>query len=453
MARELRKDALGLVHSMALGVAGSAPSFSISATLSTLIAAVGVLAPASLVYCGLIMTGIVFAYQHLNARDPNAGAAYAWGSALIGRVPGFMAGWALLVASVVFMVSATIPAGSATLMLVAPGLADSQAAITVSAAAWLILVTLIVVKGVSLAGRVQSVMTAIEMIIMAALSLTALVEYAPAALHRLTWHDFSPFAFSPGSFASGAVIALFFFWGWDVSLNLSEETREPGTAPGHGAVAAIFALILAFGGFAAISLMVLDDAEIKQSVTSIVFATADKVFPRPWSYLAVLALMLSTIGTLQTQMLQFSRTMFAQSRDGALHARWSDLHESWRTPHAATLLIAGLGLLLLFASLGSKGIADVMSDSINVIGVLAAYYYGVAGMACAIAHRRALRESAAAAASKVIWPAVSALALFWAGLRVMADFDRVAMIVAGGSMLLALVPLLRHRGKHPLAAE
>ena len=453
MAQELKKNALGLVHSVALGVAGSSPSFSLSATLSTLIAAVGVLAPASLVYCGLIMTGIVLAYQHLNARDPNAGAAYAWGSAMLGRVPGFMAGWALLVATAVFMVSATVPAGSATLMLVAPDLADDQIAITACAAAWVVAITVILVKGISLAGWVQSIMTAVEMAIMIAITLSVLVEFGPQAAHRLSWHDLSPFAFSPGAFASGAVIALFFFWGWDVSLNLSEETRDADKAPGLGALAAIVALILVFGGFAAVSLMVLDDEAIKQSVTGIVFAVADKVFPRPWSYLAVLALMLSTIGTLQCNMLQFTRTMFALSRDGALHSRWSALHESWRTPYVATVLIGALGLLLLFASIGSQGIAEVMSASINIIGVLAAYYYGIAGLACAIAYRRALRQSPGAALGKVIWPALSAFALFWAGVRVMEDFDRTTTIIAVGSMALGAVPLLRHRRREAVAAE
>ena len=62
----LEHDALGLAQSTVMGVAGTAPSYSIAATTATLIGAVGVLAPASLLYCGLIMFGITFAYMHLN---------------------------------------------------------------------------------------------------------------------------------------------------------------------------------------------------------------------------------------------------------------------------------------------------------------------------------------------------------------------------------------------------
>ena len=442
---ELRKDALGFVHSVALAVAGSAPSFSISATLTTLFAAVGILAPASLVYCGLIMLGITLAYRHLNAEAPNAGAAYSWGSAIIGRVPGFFAGWALLVSSVLFMVSATLPAGAATLILVAPQLASSQTAVTACAAGWLILVTMIVVRGITLSGRVQAVMTAIELVIIAALALAALIKFLPGGLHAVSLHDLSPFAFSPSGFASGAMIALFIFWGWDVSLNVSEETKEPDRLPGFGAVGGMIILVVIFAGLATVILLTLSDREINASVTNVVFAAADKLFPRPWSYLAILALLLSTVGTVQTQMLQFSRTMFAQARDGSLHPRWSRVHRFWQTPYLSTLLISGLGLLLLFASLGSRNIAEVMRESINAIGVLAAYYYGIAGIACAFRYRHELRGSWRRAIGKVIWPALSAAALFWAAIVTMASFDAVTTVITVGSMMLGIIPLRRNR--------
>ena len=445
MKHELRKDALGVVHSIAMGVAGSAPSFSLSATLPTLIGAVAVLAPVSLLYCGLIMLGIVLAYVHLNAWDPNAGASYAWGSAVLGRTPGFLAGWALLVASVVFMVSATLPAGSATMMLIAPDHAESQYLVTACAAGWLILVTAVVAKGISLTGRLQSVMTAIELCVLAAISIAAAIQFAGHPAHDFAWPNLLPTAFTPSSFASGAVIALFFFWGWDVSLNLSEETRDSEKTPGSGALAALAILILAFAGVAAICLAALTDDEIKTAGTNILFTVAGKLFPAPWSYLAVLALMLSTIGTLQTQMLQFSRTMFAQARDGALDDRWSTVHHEHRTPHHATFLISGLGLLLLFGSLSSKGLADIMADSIQVIGVLAAYYYGVAGLSCAIHYRAELKGSLRGALGKVICPGFSALVLFWAAIMTLIDFDLTAALVAAGSVLLAGVPLWRHR--------
>src|SRR5487761_2156632 len=78
---QLQEDSLGTAESIIMGVAGTAPAFSIAATTATLAAAVGTLAPASLLYCGLIMFGVTFSYMHLNRINPNAGASYAWGLA------------------------------------------------------------------------------------------------------------------------------------------------------------------------------------------------------------------------------------------------------------------------------------------------------------------------------------------------------------------------------------
>lgn len=447
MSAELNKESLGFIHSMTMGVAGSAPTFSISATMVTLIGAVGVLAPASLAYCGLLVLGIVFAYMHLNRQSPNAGASYAWVTQIFGRHLGFFAGWTLMVSAALFMVSATIPAASATLLLVAPRLLSSQLAVTGCAVLWLLLVTALIVTGIRLTGKLQVIMTTIELIILSGVGITAMIKFGPHALHALSWHEFAPSAFNPTSFANGAIIALFFFWGWDVSLNLTEETKDSRRSPGLGAVAAMLITISAFTAFAAVTLTVLSDTEISQSGTNVVFDIANKLFPAPWSYVAVLALMLSSIGNLETSMLQFTRTMFAQSRDGALDRRWCEVHATWRTPHLATFLIAAIGLILLISSLTSESIAQVMKASINIIGVQAAYYYGLAGLACAWQFRRVCLHNLGNILTMLLLPLLSAAALWWAAVMTMMSFDWITAVIAAGSLLLGLVPLWRHLGR------
>ena len=130
----LRADAIGFAESVIMGIAGSGPAYSVAASTAALVGAVGVLAPASLLYCGVIMFGIVFAYRHLNRVAVNAGASYAWVAEIFSPALGFFAGWALLISSVVFMVSGTLPAAAATLQLLAPGLSENQTAVTLVAA-------------------------------------------------------------------------------------------------------------------------------------------------------------------------------------------------------------------------------------------------------------------------------------------------------------------------------
>src|SRR5690349_9080881 len=102
----LNADSLGMTEAVVMGVAGTAPAYSIEITTSTIIATAGVLSPASVLACGLIMFGIAFAFIHLNRALASAGTSYAWVGMVFGPTLGFFAGWALLVLCCVFMVSA-----------------------------------------------------------------------------------------------------------------------------------------------------------------------------------------------------------------------------------------------------------------------------------------------------------------------------------------------------------
>ncbi|MBI3371971.1 MAG: APC family permease [Betaproteobacteria bacterium] len=438
---QLRKDALGLVHAVAIGVAGTSLSYSIAASMAVLIGAVGALAPASLLYCGLIMVGITAAFVHLNGVFPDSGASYAWVGRVLHRDLGFLTGWVVLVSCVLFMVSATIPASTATLLLVAPEVAGSKLHVIGVSACWLIAVSVVVVRGMHLTGVVQTVMTAIEILVLGGLTISALVRYGPQALDLVSWASFAPAAFTQESFAAGALIALFFFWGWDVTLNLSEETADSRRTPGLAAALAMLVIVAAFMSFAVVTLAVLSEAEIRTSGANVVFAVAEKLLPRPWSYLAVLAVMLSCVGTLETNVLQFARTLFAQSRAGEMHRRWSSVHARWGTPHLATYLISALGLVLLGLSLAFPDIDAVLKASINAIGLEIAFYYGLAAFACAWHFRREGAGSARILLFAIAWPLASAIALWIAAVVAALAMDNATLLIGIGGILSGLIPL------------
>lgn len=442
---QLEAQALGVSESVVMGVAGTAPAFSIAATTVTLIGAVGALTPASLLYCGLIMFGVTFAYLYLNRVNPHAGAAYAWVGAIFNRTLGFFAGWALLVASGVFMVSGTIPAATATLTLVAPSLAAQPAVVALVAAAWLLVVTAVIIKGIKLTSYSQIAMTVTETVILVGLIVLAVVKFGAHPAHALSWALLSPAAFTPQLFATGALTALFFFWGWDVTVNLTEETRDANHAPGRGALWAMVIVLALFMGFAAVILLVLSDAEIDQSSSNVIFAVADKLLPRPWSYVAVVAVMLSTVGTLETSILQFTRTLYAEGRDGMLHARYARLHPTWRTPWVATVVIAAVGLILLFGASFFPSINAIIKDSVNAIGFQVAFYYGLAGFACAWHYRREALRSVFNAVFLVGWPLGSALFLWLIAGYSVPTFDLTTNLVGLGGIGVGVVPLLVNR--------
>ena len=453
MAEEkgLAGGSLGTLESAIMGIAGTAPAFSVAVTTAVIVSSVSTLAVGSILYCGLIMFGIMLAFTNLSKMKPSAGATYEWVGRVFGHSWGFFAGWGLLVASVVFMVSATIPAATSTLVILrdvfgAPDLVENTNWVTFVAAVWLTLVTIVVTKGIKHASYAQVILTVIETVIIFALIIGAFVQYGGKPAHIPSWDWISPFSFTPATFATGALTAIFFYWGWDVTMNLGEETKDGTPQPaGQGAFLAMVNLILFFIIMMIVVLIVLTDKEIADANTNVLYAIADKLFPKPWSYLAVISTILSTIGTIETQILQFSRSMFAMSRDNALHPRYAKIHPEWQTPFIATLVIWGLGVFLLFSSSYMPSVKAILDSSVLAIGFQICFYMSLAGLACAWHYRGKLGGSISEAITHVIWPLLGGLFMIFIAVYSIPTFDNITLVIGIGGILIGAIPLMSGR--------
>ena len=440
--QSLQGDALGLGESIVMGTAGSAPAYSVSATMAALVMAVGVLAPASILYCALIMFGIVFSFQNLNRLDANAGASYSWATKIFSPGIGFIAGWSVMISSILFMVSGTIPAATATLALIAPGLIDNLDIVNLIAGMWVLVIGIIVAKGIKLTSYTQIAFTVIEVGVLLLLIVLAVLKFGAIPAHPMVLAWFSGAGFTPTLFATGALTALFLFAGWDVTSNLNEETRDAQRIAGQGSVWAMVIVTALFLGASVITLLVLSDDEIAAAGTNLLFVVAQKLLPHPWDDVAIIAVMLSTVGGLETSILQFTRTQFAMARAGALHPRYARLHAVYRTPMAATILITALGLLMLLLSSFLPSVNVVIKDSINAIGFQIAIYYGLAGLACAWAYRRDAVTTPRKFILLLAWPLLGAGFLFFIALYSVPTFDLVTNIAGIGGIAIGVVPYL-----------
>lgn len=452
----LASGTLGAFESAIMGIAGTAPAFSVAVTTATIVGAVGELSVGSILYCGLIMFGIMLAFTHLNKITPHAGATYAWVGKVFGESWGFFAGWGLLIASIFFMVSASTPAATATLKMLSELFGAPEAwikdvgTVTFTAWVWLTLVTIVVMKGIQHASYAQLILTIIETVIIFALIIGAFIEYGSHPAHMPDWSWFSPTSFTAETFAKGSLIAIFFYWGWDVTMNLGEETKGGSPHPAaSGAFWAMVNLILFFIIMMIVVLITLTDAEIAEAETNVLYAISEKLFPKPWSYLAVLSTILSTIGTIETQILQFSRSMFAMSRDNALHPIYSKVHPEWKTPWVATFVIWSLGSALLFFATLLPTVQMILDASITAIGIQICFYMSIAAFACAWWYRQEVRNGFKNSVSHVIWPAFSgsfmvfmALYLSYSTLTNDEPDDDLAIYLGFAGLAIGFVPLL-----------
>jgi amino acid transporter len=315
MSKGLKQNALSIVDTITLAVAGTAPSYSLNATTAALIGAVGLASPGALLYGAIPMFGISFAFKYLNEWRADAGTAYAWVGRAINPSLGFLSAWTFLTLSTAFMVAAAFPVGVITLSWVAPQLEDSVLAAAIVGGLWFAAVATLTILGVHLAARFQRVMTAIEAIALLILAVAAFLKFSAAPQNPFSLGWFSPFAFGNFStFMAGMLVAVFYFFGWDVSSNVAEETENSNSAPGNSGILGMIGIVILFMLIQTTLQMGMTPEVIEANNANLLAAFGDAILPRPWGQIAILAVLLSTVGTIETQMTQCARTLFSMAR-------------------------------------------------------------------------------------------------------------------------------------------
>ena len=390
---QLAHGALKGVDSIVMAVAGTAPGYSISASTAVLVGVAAIAGPAALLWCGIPMLGIAFAFAHLGRGDVNAGAAYSWVRKALHPLLGFISGWAVVVSATIFMVAAAVPAGQATLSLFNENKTWSTSMITLVGALWFLLMAGIVAAGVSITTKAQWIMSCIEVAVLVVVGIAALFHESGRHGTPFSWNWFSPTHFdSVSGFAAAALVAAFYYWGWDVTANLNEESKHSKLA-NAGGIIGVFIVFALFELYTVDINLFFSGNDIQNQGTAIATALATAIGGSVMGKLMIIAVMLSTIATLETTLIQVSRSLFAMGRDNTLPKAFGKIDAKRRTPVVATAVVTIVSLLLFVASGSIGSISNIMTDAIDAIGLQIAVYYGLAALAVTVAYRKQLFDS------------------------------------------------------------
>src|SRR6478672_8942615 len=115
----LKKNAIGFLSNVVIGVASTAPAYSLAATLGFIAADPGITthAPAVLLAAFVPMLLVSLGYRYLNKADPDAGTSFAWTTRAFGPTTGWLNGWAIFLADVLVMASLGYVAATYTFLL------------------------------------------------------------------------------------------------------------------------------------------------------------------------------------------------------------------------------------------------------------------------------------------------------------------------------------------------
>ncbi|MFI7011069.1 APC family permease [Streptomyces sp. NPDC050145] len=435
----MRTGSLGTFDSIVLAIAGCGPAYTAMAMAPALMAAVGFAAPAVLLYCAVPTLGIALAFRHLGRLDVNSGATYSWVARTLHPFLGFLCGWAVVVATTVFMISSTQPAGAATLSLFGEDLARNEGLATGVGLGWFLLIAALVAFGTRLGARARAVAVGGQLLLLVVVSVAALTQSRHAASFSLSWFGFGHFD-AAHSFTAGALIAGALFWGWDVTANLSEETRRGRGGAGRGGLIGLLVTAASFL-LVAVSANVLLGPAAGADSAGFLTAFGDAALPGVGGDLLVLALLLSTVATLETTLLQATRTLFAMGRDRTVPSFLGQIHPERQTPMMSTLLVAALSVLVLglIALLGTG--FGILEDALVGIGLLITFYYALAGIAVVVAYRRELFRSAGKLLLLGLWPLAGALFNVWIFAVSIPDMNTAQLAIGLGSLALGLIPV------------
>lgn len=444
----LAADGVSAAGSIVMAVAGSAPAYSIAATTATLVGAAALGAPAALLWCGIPMLGIAWAFLYLGRLDVNAGAAYSWVARALHPILGFLSGWALVISATIFMVAGALPAGAMTVTLFAPEQAGNVPLITGIGALWFLVMAACVLFGVHVTARAQWIMSVIEVGILVLFAVLMIVRAATSAhagpSFSWDWLGFQHLT-GQGVFVSAALIAAFYFWGWDVAANLNEETKNGHRSAGSAGIIGVIIVFLLFEIFTIATLVILPAKTIEANSANVLSVLGDAVWPGIGGKLLVIAVALSTIATLETTLIQVTRTLFSMGRDNTIPKAFGRIHPKWRTPAFATLVVVGVSIVLFVGSNFIGNVGDIMGSAIASIGIQIAFYYTLAGVAVVVAYRRVLLKSVKNFLLIGLWPAVGAVfmgVIFVVGIVQNFQGDAIVVNILGlGLIVLGVVPI------------
>ncbi|MGA9286447.1 MAG: APC family permease [Solirubrobacteraceae bacterium] len=412
----LKKDAIGYLSNLVIGVASTAPAYSLAATLGFIVAVtgVGVHAPAVLLVAFIPMLLIAGAYWGLNRADPDAGTTFAWTTRALGPGTGWVNGWAIFLSDVLVMASLADIAGIYTFKLFGwESAANSTGAVMAAAVVWIAVMTWICYRGIELSARIQQVLLSAEILILGLFAVVALVKVYgshPAGSIEPTIGWFNPFALKFGALLDGILLGVFIYWGWDSGVAVNEESEDPNEGPGRAAVMSTILLVLIYVIVSAAGQAFHGPGFLSNNSEDVLNALGKPVLGSGLDKLLIIAVLTSASASTQTTILPTARTTLSMAHWKSIPKAFGTVHPRYLTPSFSTLMMGAVSILWTVVILLLS--ANALEDSIVAIGFPICFYYGFTGIACIVYYRHELTNSVRDFILLGVAPLIGGLILF-----------------------------------------
>ena len=470
-SKGLKGGSLGLVAVIVIGVASTAPGYSLAAGIGGISGEVGVKAPFIMLFAFVPMGCIAAAFFYLNKADPDCGTNFTWGVRAFGPKVGWISGWGCIVADLLIMPNLAGISGKYLILLFDEKTSDNIYLQTAIGMLFIVAMCWICWKGIELSARSQVLLLGTELLVLAVFAVVALAKAFAGTtkvatvdgaekVYRsvrpsLSW--LSPSGISSSAIIAGLVVAVFAYWGWDTCVSVNEETEDASRTPGIAAVLSTFILLAIYLLTSYGTVALLGPEFVTDNSEDAIYAAGTVALPSIFAKFLVIAILTSAAASCQTTILPATRTMLSMGAHGAAPPSLARINRRQLTPDVSTWLFGIVSIIwyLVLVVVSHNTSTDAYSASIAAVGMAIALYYGVSGFSCVWYYRRHLFRSAKNFFLIGVLPTIGGLILIGVFVKTIIDaaardytdppstlFGLGTVLVIGTVLLVLGVPLM-----------
>jgi APA family basic amino acid/polyamine antiporter len=353
----------------------------------------------SFVLLGAVCALAALCYSELAAMIPQAGSAYAYSYATLGEIVAWIIGWDLILEYAVGNVAVAIawsgyfislmsgfginmpewlvhgyrevllaPPDSPlkALMHTAPHIGSVPVLINVPAFVIVGLITWLLVLGVRESARVNNVMVAVKLLVLAVFVFVGMQH-----INTANYHPFAPHGWK--GIHQGAAIAFFAYIGFDSISTAAEETKNPQRTMPRGIMLGLLICTVIYVIVGAVATGIVPYQKLLSNDP--LAAAFNQAGLQKFSWFISLGAVISMSAVLLVFQYGQPRIFMAMARDGLLPRFAAKIHRKYRTPHITTI-ITGV-FVASWALIGDAGetydltnIGTLFAFALVCIGVL-----------------------------------------------------------------------------------
>jgi APA family basic amino acid/polyamine antiporter len=323
-----RTKGLGLFAAVAFAV-GNMVGAGVFVLSGLLVAATGPSAVLSFLICGVVVMLSGLSYAALASIYPEDGGGYLYAKRMLGPFVGFLAGWAMYVSVTIATAFVLLGFGIYLNLLAGTGFDPRYAA-----AAGLVLLTAVNLRGLAEAGRIEVALVVTKVAILCGLIAAGLFALSPGA--------FVPFfAAGAGGMLRGVTMVFFAYLGFQVVAMMGGEIKSSSRNVPLATLLSIGIVALIYAGVT----VALVSAALPSYGSTSVFDAAVVFFGAIGGSIVALGALFSTLSAANANMIGASRIMLEMASERQIPGRFARLTNG--QPVNSVLLGSALALLLI----------------------------------------------------------------------------------------------------------